>query len=51
MKSTYGCSKKSGKVSVNTARQSSYAKKDPSTHKKARVCGKELKISFLKKKV
>ena len=37
------------KVSVNTARQSSYAKKDPSTHKKAKSLWQRLKDKFSKK--
>ena len=40
---------KSGKVSVNTARQSSYAKKDPSTHKKAKSMWQRIKDKFSKK--
>ena len=40
---------KSGKVSVNTARQSSYAKKDPSTHKKAKSMWQRIKDRFSKK--
>ena len=42
---------KSGKVSVNTARQSSYAKKDPSTHKKAKSMWQRIKDKFSKKEV
>jgi hypothetical protein len=42
---------KSGKVSVNTARQSSYAKKDPSTHKKAKSMWQKIKDKFSKKEV
>ena len=38
------------KVSVNTARQSSYAKKDPSAHKKAKSIFQRLKDRFTKKK-
>jgi len=37
------------KVSVNTARQSSYAKKDPSTHKKAKSMWQRIKDKFSKK--
>jgi len=40
---------RSGKVSVNTARQSSYAKKDPSTHKKAKSLWQRIKDRFSKK--
>jgi len=42
---------RSGKVSVNTARQSSYAKKDPSTHKKAKSMWQRIKDKFSKKEV
>ena len=42
---------RSGKVSVNTARQSSYAKKDPSTHKKAKSMWQKIKDKFSKKEV
>ena len=38
------------KVSVNTARQSSYASKDPSTHKKAKSIFQRIKDKFSKKK-
>ena len=37
------------KVSVNTARQSSYAKKDPSAHKKAKSMWQRIKDKFSKK--
>ena len=37
------------KVSVNTARQSSYAKKDPSAHKKAKSMWQRIKDRFSKK--
>ena len=37
------------KVSVNTARQSGYAKKDPSTHKKAKSIFQRIKDKFKKK--
>lgn len=37
------------KVSVNTARQSSYAQKDPSTHKKAKSMWQRIKDKFSKK--
>ncbi len=37
------------KVSVNTARQSSYAKKDPSAHKKAKSLWQRIKDKFSKK--
>ena len=37
------------KVSVNTARQSSYAKKDPSAHKKAKSIWQRIKDKFSKK--
>ena len=41
---------KSGKkISVNTARQSSYAQKDPSTHKKAKSLFQRIKDKFKKK--
>ena len=36
------------KVSVNTARQSGYAKKDPSAHKKAKVIFQRIKDKFKK---
>jgi len=38
------------KVSVNTARQSKYASKDPSTHKKAKSIFQRIKDKFTKKK-
>ena len=38
------------KVSVNTARQSSYASKDPSAHKKAKSIFQRIKDKFSKKK-
>ena len=37
------------KISVNTARQSSYAKKDPSAHKKAKSIWQRIKDKFSKK--
>ena len=40
---------KAGKVSVNTARQSSYAKKDSSAHKKAKSMWQRIKDKFSKK--
>ncbi len=42
--------KQGNKVSVNTARQSSYASKDPSTHKKAKGIFQRIKDKFKKKK-
>tara|TARA_B100000900_G_C20539964_1_gene700006 strand:+ start:544 stop:1449 length:906 start_codon:yes stop_codon:yes gene_type:complete len=41
--------KSGNKVSVNTARQSSYAKKDPSTHKKAKSLFQRIKDRFKKR--
>jgi len=41
---------KGKKVSVNTARQSSYASKDPSAHKKAKSIFQRIKDKFSKKK-
>ena len=41
--------KAGNKVSVNTARQSSYAQKDPSAHKKAKSLFQRLKDRFSKK--
>ena len=41
--------KAGSKVSVNTARQSSYAKKDPSAHKKAKSLWQRIKDKFSKK--
>ena len=40
---------KGKKVSVNTARQSGYSKKDPSTHKKAKSIFQRIKDKFKKK--
>ena len=37
------------KVSVNTARQQSYSKKDPGTHKKAKSIFQRIKDKFMKK--
>lgn len=37
------------KVSVNTARQTGYSKKDPSTHKKAKSIFQRIKDKFKKK--
>jgi len=42
--------KQGKKVSVNTARQSSYASKDPSAHKKAKSIFQRIKDKFSKKK-
>ena len=42
-------SKAGSKVSVNTARQSSYKKKDPSAHKKAQSIWDRIKAKFSKK--
>ena len=42
--------KQGNKVSVNTARQSSYASKDPSAHKKAKSIFQRIKDKFKKKK-
>jgi len=42
-------SKAGNKVSVNTARQSKYAKKDPSAHKKAKSIFQRIKDRFSKK--
>ena len=42
--------KQGNKVSVNTARQSSYASKDPSAHKKAKGIFQRIKDKFKKKK-
>ena len=42
--------KQGKKVSVNTARQSSYASKDPSAHKKAKGIFQRIKDKFSKKK-
>ena len=42
--------KQGKKVSVNTARQSSYASKDPSAHKKAKSIFQRIKDKFKKKK-
>ncbi len=41
--------KSGNKISVNTARQSSYAQKDPSTHKKAKSLFQRIKDKFKKK--
>tara|TARA_Y100001937_G_scaffold20869_1_gene29306 strand:- start:8249 stop:9880 length:1632 start_codon:yes stop_codon:yes gene_type:complete len=41
--------KSGNKISVNTARQSSYAQKDPSTHKKAKSMFQRIKDKFKKK--
>jgi len=41
--------KSGNKISVNTARQSSYAEKDPSTHKKAKSMWQRIKDKFKKK--
>ena len=41
--------KSGNKISVNTARQSSYAQKDPSTHKKAKSIFQRIKDKFKKK--
>ena len=41
--------KQGGKVSVNTARQPSYAKKDPLAHKKAKSMWQRIKDKFSKK--
>ena len=42
--------KQGKKVSVNTARQSGYAKKDPGAHKKAKGIFQRIKDKFKKKK-
>ena len=39
--------KQGNKVSVNTARQSSYSKKDPQAHKKAKSLFQKIKDKFL----